>query len=74
MPFHAEKHCKTNIEAEQLQRYLPAENTYEGFCQKCLKRQRADRNLLTKKYSQQEKETYKRMWDSVVLIDDGKGS
>ena len=63
----------TNSDAEQ--RFVQAENTYEGkiFCQKCLKRQCPDCSLLNKKYSQKEKETFKRMWTNLVLFKDDKG-
>ena len=74
LPTNTEKSYMTNSNAETLKRFLQAENTYEGkiFCQKCLKRQCPDCSLLNKKYSQEEKETFQKMWNNVVLIKDDK--
>ena len=75
LPTYTEKNLMTNFDAEQLKRFLQAENTYEGkiFCQQCLKRQRPDCRLLNKKYSQEEKDVFQCMWNNVVLIKDNKG-
>ena len=64
------------IECEQLWRFLQAEDSYEGklFSTKCPKRECPDCNLLSKKYSQEERDVYHKMWDSVVLLEDGNGS
>ena len=65
----------TNSDAEQLKRFLQAENAYEGkiLCPKCLKRQYPDCSLLKKKYSQEEKDMFQRMWNNIVLIKYNKG-
>ena len=41
IPTYTEKNMMTNSDAEQLKRFLQAENTYEGkiLCPKCMKRQ-----------------------------------
>ena len=66
----------TNSDAEQLKRFLQAENTYEGkiLCSKCRKRQCQDCSLLNKKYSEEEKDVFQRMWNNIVLIKDSNGA
>ena len=73
---HTEKAMMTNTEAEQLKRFLQAENTYEGkiLCSKCRKRQCQDCSLLNKKYSEEEKDVFQRIWNNIVLIKDEKGA
>ena len=73
---HTERNWMTNSDAEQLKRFLQAENTYEGkiLCPKCLKRKCQDCSLLNNKYSQEEKDVFQRMWNNIVLIKDNNGS
>ena len=75
-PTLSEKRFLTNIECEQLRRFLQAENSYEGklFWSKCLKRECPDCNLLSKKYRQEKQDVYRKLWDSVVLVINGDGS
>ena len=74
IPTYTEKNIMNNSDAEQFKRILQVKNTYEGkiLCPKCMKRQ--DCSLLNKKYSQEEKVVFQRMWNSIVLIKDSKGA
>ena len=76
MSTHNEKSFLTNIECQQLRHILQAENSNEGklFCSKCLKRECPDCDLLSKRYSQEERDVYRKMWDPVVLVENGDGS
>jgi len=60
LPTYTEKNLMTNSDAEQLKRFLQAENTYEGkiLCPKCLKRKYQDCSLLNKRYSQEKKDVF----------------
>ena len=62
----------TNLECENLKRFLIQEAAEKPkvFCKDCSKRQCVSCDNLRSKYSEEDQETYKKMWDNVNLIED----
>ena len=60
----------TNLECENLKRFLIQEAAEKPkvFCKDCSKRQCVSCDNLRSKYSEEDQETYKKMWDNVNLV------
>ena len=60
----------TNLECENLKRFLiqEAAEKQKVFCKDCSKRQCVSCDNLRSKYSEEDQETYKKMWDNVNLV------
>jgi hypothetical protein len=67
----AEAMMLTNLECETLKRFLIQEAAEKPkvFCKDCSKRQCISCDNLRSKYSEEDQETYKKMWDNVNLIE-----
>ena len=65
----AEAMMLTNLECESLKRFLVQEAAEKPkvFCKDCSKRQCVSCDNLRSKYSEEDQETYKKMWDNVNL-------
>jgi hypothetical protein len=62
----------TNLECENLIRFLIQEAAEKPkvFCKDCSKRQCVSCDNLRSKYSEEDQETYKKVWDNVNLVQD----
>ena len=60
----------TGTECDELKKFMEAESTFQGrdFCEKCTKRSCKECDLLKKKFSLQEKQAFKEIWDKVTLV------
>ena len=60
----------TGTECEDLKKFMEAKSTFEGrnFCERCTKRSCKECDLLKKKFSLQEKQAFKEIWDKVTFV------